>query len=175
MVTTDEQVKERPVVLTQHELLDAIEGRNVQIVRVIRPQPQEAGGYSGHENDIKWDVEPGIGVPSDEDCAKYLTAKRVCPYGQPGKRLWVKEDFAEAVDGIRYAADGRLSFINYTPSCIMPRWASRITLDVVASRAVRIDFITKKEALKHNITLDKYDANLWVWLVDATPTPKEGW
>ena len=75
-------------------------------------------------------------------------------YGRPGDQLWVKEPFATRLDGdqikIRYPADGdrgRPRFVpieqaerkyrtpRYVtrPAKYMPRWASRITLEVTRS------------------------------------------
>lgn len=51
--------------------------------------------------------------------------RRRCPYGEPGDRLWVQERFRLRLD------DDACSAIH------MPRWASRITLEVVAVRAQR--------------------------------------
>ena len=75
-------------------------------------------------------------------------------YGRRGDRLWVREAFASREDGdqikIRYPADGDRGRPRFVPIELaepkyrttryltrvpkyMPRWASRITLEVVAS------------------------------------------
>ena len=80
-------------------------------------------------------------------------------YGRPGNQLWAREAFATRQDGdqikIRYPADGdrgRPRFVpiqqaerkyqtaRYVtrPAKYMPRWASRITLEVVASEIERV-------------------------------------
>lgn len=89
-----------------------------------------------------------------------------CPYGKPGDRLWVREKFLVEVPGdYRYDAEGippgeypahlqKESIVHYAatntlktlgawkPSIHMPRWASRITLEIVSVRVERIQEIS---------------------------------
>jgi len=94
--------------------------------------------------------------------------------GQPGDRLWVRETWAETCDEmgapiIVYRADnasfyigdkhilgkctGYWSLDNYPaygkwkPSIFMPRWASRITLEITGVRAEKIQKITDEDVL----------------------------
>lgn len=82
-----------------------------------------------------------------------------CPFGQPGDRLWVRETWACLTgNGVRpvYRADGEprqacephefLGPIRWTPSIHMPRWASRLLLDVVDVRVERVQEITEADA-----------------------------
>lgn len=97
------------------------------------------------------------------------------PYGQPGDRLWVRESFAPVdgtghkcstrdaafvvlSDGAQVYRDGdvypplpeyqRGAFdgIKWRPSIHMPRWASRITLEVISVRVERLQDISEKDA-----------------------------
>src|SRR5690606_18990916 len=96
-----------------------------------------------------------------------------CPHGQPGDRLWVRETWAgplvdnevhEAAGSMeqfkkpefcRYAADGgpRPEFVDlddnlcqrWTPSIHMPRWASRITLEITRVRVERLQAINEMD------------------------------
>ncbi|MCY1047579.1 hypothetical protein OV208_40140 [Corallococcus sp. bb12-1] len=99
-----------------------------------------------------------------------------CPYGQPGERLWVKEAWRPCVAhshgmdacdcgdvSITYRADGAERFFadrdvpnewtmpraaergNVTP-LFMPRWASRLTLEVGSVRVERLHDITEEDA-----------------------------
>lgn len=87
-----------------------------------------------------------------------------CPFGKPGDKLWVRENMAlhgfgkpiapqPQVNpaGVRiwsYAADeimvGRHGRV--TPSIFMPRWASRITLEIVSVRVERLHEIGVEDA-----------------------------
>ena len=88
-----------------------------------------------------------------------------CPYGQPGDRLWVRETW-QVVDGserarrivtdpspsrgwIEYAATvhpGHEPPPRWRPSIHMPRWASRITLEVTGVRCERLRDISEADA-----------------------------
>lgn len=82
-----------------------------------------------------------------------------CPYGVPGDRLWVRETWAHVDDHadhgphcIQYRADVRSVYdanrvhAPWRPSIHMPRWASRITLEVESVRVERLHAITEEDA-----------------------------
>ena len=92
-----------------------------------------------------------------------------CPYWrEPGDRLWVRETWREWSDAAwHYAADGLVlpkqrdrelaeflaqrapfTWESYTwrPSIHMPRWASRITLEVTGVRVERLQDISEADA-----------------------------
>jgi hypothetical protein len=77
-----------------------------------------------------------------------------CPYGQVGDRLWVKETYHSGNQGIiyreSYGNDGCPEFIpkKWKPSIYMPRWASRITLEITNIRVERLQEITNKDLIK---------------------------
>ncbi len=94
-----------------------------------------------------------------------------CPYGQPGDRLWVRETWQgplldddaienpEDIESPKYCfyaanggpapeyedADGDLH-CRWRPSIHMPRWASRITLEIVSVRVERLQDISEADA-----------------------------
>lgn len=104
-----------------------------------------------------------------------------CPYGQAGDRLWVREsswllgisDGEPRVVGpdapgepgdpprVWYAADGeRPALPQYPPWCWlrrnsihMPRWASRITLEVTSVGVERLQDITEEDARAEGVTV----------------------
>jgi hypothetical protein len=92
-----------------------------------------------------------------------------CPYGQPGDRLWVKEKWnacpvTETDEGFEAGypykpipktkpANACLSYATegdddgpWRPSIHMPRWASRITLEITGVRVERVQDITEADA-----------------------------
>jgi hypothetical protein len=99
-----------------------------------------------------------------------------CPYGQPGDRLWVRETTeideqrSDAVVLSRYSADGApvlmsgcddpefngaIAHWDYPrrsrPSIHMPRWASRILLDILSVRVERLNDISNEDALAEGV------------------------
>lgn len=84
-----------------------------------------------------------------------------CPYWrEPGDRLWVREAWAWSGDlaiaecervargEVWYRADPERSnpAIRWRPSIHMPRWASRITLEVTGVRVERLQAISEDDA-----------------------------
>lgn len=130
--------------------------------------------------------------PIDTDCIKdrdglpsKLPGPRdwdLCPYGQPGDWLWVREAHAifethgqQRKDGERWGPWGGLptalspdgSKIVYfregfdrcapgrwRPSIHMPRWASRITLEVTGVRVERLQDISEADAWAEGVESD---------------------
>lgn len=97
-----------------------------------------------------------------------------CPYGKSGELLWVREawDFIPEGDpgtpncaGIRYWADGGYELRSppsdfnpmlygkerVRPSIHMPRWASRITLEIIGVRVERLQDISEADAIAEGI------------------------
>lgn len=92
-----------------------------------------------------------------------------CPYGQPGDRLWVREAFSgphcmertedlpamppsqwPVESDIWYWADGDPTHGDWTrprPSIHMPRFASRITLEITGVRVERLRDISERDAI----------------------------
>lgn len=140
-------MKERPI-LFKGEMVNAIlDGRKTQTRRVIKPQPNCV-----HDNH-RW---------------VWLKEKWVdCPYGQPGDRLWVRETFCDLGAGtipgrILYRAsfnDLDLEMFHQSghgspiwhPSIFMPRWASRITLEIVNVRVERVQDISIADCVAEGI------------------------
>lgn len=152
----------------------------------------------------------------DESCmdAKGTEHPIACPYGQPGDRLWVREawladaqldsiaprDLSQG-EPILYPADGSVRQTGCAmvsqgrgrPSIHMPRWASRILLEITAVRVELLQDITEEQAeaegvnfLRHVPDADEtltasqlfeclwssingdesWKGNPWVWVVE---------
>lgn len=111
-----------------------------------------------------------------------------CPYGNVGDRLWVRETFCAHVDypdaltmpeyegghnpeRLLYRADeGRglvqhygiaWAGLKWKPAIFMPRWASRLTLEVVQVGVERLHDITGAEIVREGVVLRGHnDLNL---------------
>jgi hypothetical protein len=117
------------------------------------------------------------GCWQDMRMAEFLA---LCPYGVPGDRLWVREtciiahkdfpDFKDPSwprdnDGVprvvqylashpdrEHAAD--YGYSKATPSIHMPRWASRITLEITDVRVEQLTHISEDDARAEGVTPD---------------------
>ncbi|MBH0683350.1 hypothetical protein I3B42_11035 [Salmonella enterica] len=95
----------------------------------------------------------------------------LCPFGVVGDRLWVRETFgwqirrdplggtgefrvyrATTPDAVRYqTASGEVAPMKWVPSIHMPRWASRITLEITDVRVERLHSISERDALREGL------------------------
>jgi hypothetical protein len=128
-----------------------------------------------------------------------------CPYGQPGDQLWVRETWqavkpwneigytlcnpadADAEIHYRSTAEKMVPELPWRPSIFMPRFASRITLEITKIRVERLNEISENDACWEGIDLTANDcdyvktyrqlwqsingpeswaANPWVWVVE---------
>lgn len=154
-------VKERPILFSTEMVKAILDEKKSQTRRVIKPQPKPLEGswlfWKYKVEDIE--TEPNS-YASPQDMTPY------CPYGQVGDRLWVRETFIESKyflnkDGshsrVWYKADDseHIGVLNYPwkPSIHMPRWASRITLEITDVRVERLQEITKDDCLKEGFNI----------------------
>jgi hypothetical protein len=75
------------------------------------------------------------------------------PYGHPGDRLWVRETWNKTnpsgeSGSVFYRATDEKKYPDaiWRPSIFMPRWASRITLEIVSTRVERVQEISEAHA-----------------------------
>jgi len=121
--------------------------------RIMNPQPI----YETTSQGIEWFRYKGQGFTA-KGMNMYLKSR----YGQPGDRLWVKETWAHHVQAIGakryedgpfvYAADGEFAEQyridgKWKPAIFMPRWASRILLEITEIRVERLQDISEADAI----------------------------
>ena len=148
-----------------------------------------------------------------------------CPFGAVGDRIWVREAFQgplvseelleeyraypekfENPEYCEYAADGgpRPEYCDpddnlrhgWRPSIHMPRWASRLTLEITSVRVERLRDLSEDDAKSEGITppsggvlpgweyrinfrelwmsiygSDNWEANPWVWVIEFKVVP----
>ena len=216
-------MNERPILFNSEMVRAILDGRKSQTRRVIKPQPYsdvgalgvKYGGITTHNFHL-FSTMHGGGT-SD-------SGMRLCPYGVPGDRLWVRETFCieSSYEVGPYKPpfrDGRpcrwhdneewweqphykatdptpeLEIgtgdpgVKWTPSIHMPRWASRITLEIVNVRVERVQEIDEAGAILEGADASKYeksyryafsqlwdsinakrgfgwDANPWLWIIE---------
>jgi hypothetical protein len=154
-------MKERPILF------------NAEMVRAILK-----GRKTVTRREVKRDWIQSAQAPLETSPGAYhfwCSGERACPYGKPGDRLWVRETFAALSAGeyepvkpaqgygqeIRFAATDPLADLcadtrGYTwrPSIHMPRWASRILLEISEVRVERLCDISEEQALAEGATFD---------------------
>jgi hypothetical protein len=130
--------KDRPILFRGEMIRAILDGRKTQTRRVIKPQPE-------------MHLEP------DTVKAAWLSGfiDVKCPYGRPGDRLWVRETWHNQAPEtlVRYKASGDdlHELKKWKPSIHMPRWASRITLEVKSVRVERVQDISEADARAEGI------------------------
>jgi len=159
-------MKERPILFSAPMVRAILEGRKTQTRRVLKPQPDGwIRGSSGtfgipkkitskkpHRNGTIWQ-EP------DGTCYDDI----VCPYGQPGDLLWVRETWRPKQHSFptgwpyEYRAtaeqDGTPEHGAWKPSIHMPRAASRILLDITDVRVERLNDISEWDAIDEGLEM----------------------
>jgi hypothetical protein len=168
--------RERPILFSSPMVRALLGGSKTQTRRVVKPEGAHdlfqfrgttaAAGADEPTGEWGWCGSPRV-----------VTRHIRCPYGKPGDRLWVRETSAaielpDGLDGVRYSADETFQPIENTseaadrwlqmnhyagkrsakvPAIHMPRWASRIMLEVTGVRVERLQDISASDALAEGI------------------------
>jgi hypothetical protein len=143
-------VKERGILFSAPMVLALLAGRKTQTRRIVMPQPHL----------VKQFPEGWAGSNAVVNMFTLLRNR----FGVPGDRLWVREAWrivSAAEADIEYRADKRIARcptspeefwrgeafdLMWRPSIFMPRWASRITLEVTDVRVERLQDISEADA-----------------------------
>lgn len=139
--------KERPILFNGDMVRALLDGRKTQTRRIVKPAKDRNGsGCQLAPCEIAGEVNGGD--------------YSLCPHGKPGDQLWVRETHFvngmvcddEPYPEVTYRADplpcweGEEQDIRWTPSIFMPRWASRISLEIVSVRVERLQDISENDA-----------------------------
>ena len=191
---------ERGMIFNGEMVRAILDGRKTQTRRVIKNQRE------GESWSVKSAVEPRCPGHTHDwwlpTATRPYSALPRCPFGAVSDRIWVRETWAEAGAS---APDLKLYRANYpehvpthyenipsaeeirwTPSIHMPRWASRILLEITAVRVERLNDISEEDARSEGISgslardvkeayaalwrsiygSDSWRANPWVWVIE---------
>ena len=151
-----------------------LDGRKTQTRRPIKWRQTRATEIAEREDGSKW--------PWSEDAENVCDYWHPCPFGAVGDRIWVRETFQGPLfdfdlmdsyckdstpfekpefcvykaDGVPapefYDADDELH-CRWRPSIHMPRWASRITLEITDVRVERLNSISQEDAQAEGMEL----------------------
>jgi len=163
-------VKERPILFSGEMVRAILDGRKTQTRRMVKPQPVK---FPPEIHCAKWLDYDGFNKPGFYAYAEGAEKAKGfwrdnCPYGQPGDRLWVRESFwvveregqgvgvpfllyedemgMEPNESAPYREAWGLKF-GHKPSIHMPRWASRITLEITGVRVERLQGISEADCI----------------------------
>lgn len=187
-----------------------LDGRKTQTRRPIKWKQTRFTVIGEREDGSKW--------PWSEDAEHACDFWHPCPFGAVGDRIWVRETFQGPLfhfdlmdsyckdstpfeksefcvykaDGVPapefYDADDELHCC-WRPSIHMPRWASRILLEITDVRVERLKSISDRDALREGCNAvdmksgdcvadvfarlwasiygsDSWNANPWVWVIE---------
>ncbi|MDO8777054.1 MAG: hypothetical protein Q7K57_51770 [Burkholderiaceae bacterium] len=162
-------MKERPILFNGPMVRALLSGGKTQTRRIVK------GAEQWPANAVKAVMLETRGTAMAVDAQRYTYSPEIkCPYGMPGDRLWVRETHAPQSDCwgawersmqygsrqdspiIHFAADESIQpFIEkWRPSIHMPRWASRITLEIVSVRVERLQDISEADAIAEGVYPD---------------------
>lgn len=173
-------MKERSIIFRGDGIQGILEGRKTQTRRIVKPQPcawveritidkqNNACILHGHEMGMKAATHGFEGQPVI-----------FCPY-KPGDRLWVRETWSTWMTStdkfekdkrcVWYKATppnfGKEKTFKWKPSIHMPRWASRITLEITDVRVERVQEISKEdckaEGIGNLVMFPEATQNQWI-------------
>lgn len=157
-------VPARPILFSAPMVRAILDNRKTQTRRLVRAPKGFTEINQARDQRIQW---------RNEHHLRWMT----CPHGTAGDALWVREGFrywrgtGERADlmgptGVllQYAADAAVRKIalpegimptcsaTWKPGIHLPRWASRITLEIASVRVERVARITEEDALAEGIT-----------------------
>ena len=184
------QAKFYPIIFSAEMMRAILAGKKTQTRRVMKPQPKPG--------EMRWTGsrwEQYLGYPVGHDVP-------ISPYGLPGDQLWVRETMTRwsekpyrcTYDATRTGVVGTNPPESYCgravwqwklktlPSIFMPRWASRITLEITQIRIERLQQIGGADAwAEGEMTVEEFirlwDSineksgygwieNCWVWVIE---------
>lgn len=205
---------EHPILFTGEMVRAILDGRKTMTRRVVKLAGIDFRGCGGDKG-TDWNDPSSWGF-EDEDGNEWALAAHPlvdhvipCPHGVPGDTLWVRESFSAwfqcihwynykgirddlAASNVFYRATHHYPDDDqkWVPSIFMPRWASRITLEITGVRVERVQEISEADAIAEGMTMIGpaaltnrtsfarlwdtinakrgygWDVNPWVWVVE---------
>lgn len=157
------------IILRAPEVRAALDTGVVEIVRAVKNLPFAKTGFPHKQGQTTF-----IAVDLDEANPYDVCAEVKCSYGQPGERRWVRETWALHKSNDRYGLptyppwplvwynDGKMpisiSHVENFPGrwrspVTMPRWASRLTLEITDVRVISVQDVSNEDALRAGVRI----------------------
>ncbi|CAH3926070.1 morphogenetic protein [Klebsiella pneumoniae] len=189
---------ERGMIFNAEMVRAILDGRKTQTRRPVK--------FPVHDKNLGCELA-GNELAGELSAGDYLNSA----FGKPGDRIWVRETFCP-VDDTQYGGEKWVDYratpryeashpagwdsapndaeaLKWRPSIHMPRWASRILLEITGVRVERLKSISDRDALREGCSTadmksgdcvadvfarlwasiygsDSWNANPWVWVIE---------
>ncbi|EOE2154626.1 hypothetical protein ACT5NI_003247 [Klebsiella pneumoniae] len=166
-------MKERGMIFNSEMVLAILDGRKTQTRRIMKEQPVLNGNFYEVFGSA-WSK----GMTSIPAVPGHSLSTR-CPFGAVGDRIWVRETFCP-VDDTQYGGEKWVDYratpryeashpagwdsapndaeaLKWRPSIHMPRWASRILLEITDVRVERLNAISEEDAQREGVHTEVWD------------------
>ncbi|MEG3187287.1 hypothetical protein RZF15_02057 [Klebsiella pneumoniae] len=189
---------ERGMIFNAEMVRAILDGRKTQTRRPVK--------FPVHDKNLGCELA-GNELAGELSAGNYLNSA----FGKPGDRIWVRETFCP-VDDTQYGGEKWVDYratpryeashpagwdsapndaeaLKWRPSIHMPRWASRILLEITGVRVERLKSISDRDALREGCSTadmksgdcvadvfarlwasiygsDSWNANPWVWVIE---------
>ncbi|WP_115658843.1 hypothetical protein [Klebsiella pneumoniae] len=200
-------MKERGMIFNSEMVRAILDGRKTQTRRIMKVQPSE--DFTPMNMALETDYKARWYTPGIVDMDGYLqpASKEVfgvsnenegysCPFGAVGDRIWVRETWNKYGGLLTYRADHdwiddmrkeTVCTAKWVPSIHMPRWASRILLEITDVRVERLRSMSQDDARAEGVIAasgpmeaglafrelwdsiygeESWNANPWVWVIE---------
>lgn len=169
-------MKQRPIIFNEYQVRALLDGSMTQTRRIMKVQPSEH--FTPMNMALETDYEAHWYTPGIVDKHGYLQPSKhdvfgvasedegyTCPFGAVGDCIWVRETWNKYGGLVTYRADYdwiedmkkemacHASYPKWHPSIHMPRWASRILLEITDVRVERLNDISQEDAQAEGMEL----------------------
>ncbi len=174
---------ERGMIFNAEMVRAILDGRKTQTRRIMKLQPKPSksrpGDFWFSSKKLESMVHVSDLAPGNSPIADYhlFIQEHCCPFGAVGDRIWVRETFTghylddDQIQDIKDGRDKASSLCEYradypdgyqaadgwTPSIHMPRWASRILLEITDVRVERLNAISEEDAQREGVHTEVWD------------------
>lgn len=162
-------MRERGILFSAPMVLALLAGRKTQTRRALKVQPLDILPMKGKSKRVEWVCLMERGETIDKNRGAVIRSR----FGVPGDRLWVKETWCTEkrfnrrkpsrlpkTARVHYLADGpKPAWAGRTRSSMfMPRWVSRLTLELTDVRVERLQDISEADAIAEGVEPHIYEA-----------------
>ena len=170
-------MKERGMIFNGELVRAILDGRKTQTRRVMKVQPEsnQLGLLLITDSTKRSDIGKYHWAESNATGNHVRSKLFSCPFGAAGDRIWVRETFCP-VDDTQYGGEKWVDYratpryeashpagwdsapndaeaLKWRPSINMPRWASRILLEITDVRVERLNAISQEDAQAEGMEL----------------------